>query len=122
MRAALTLAHDATMMNGSQRSSGAGFAVLLIGTLALFPALETDAAERPAVDSAHRWRDPCPAADTVPICATDLRLDTASSGSDGTKVVVRAAPTKRDTAIDWVDSIGTGCRRVPWQEIVACPD
>jgi hypothetical protein len=125
--------------------TGTAIAAVVAGTVALFPALEAGAAGRLAVaHSVHRWRDPCPAVDGEPICNTEWRLDDSSSGSAGTKVVVRTAPTEIppleratppniydpdygpvahvDDTTDWIDGIGTDCRRVPWPEIVACPE
>jgi hypothetical protein len=99
----------------TQHKFGAGITALAVGTVVIFPAVETAA----AVHRAHRWRDPCPAVDDVPICGVDWQLTTPLSGSDGTKVVALPTPTETSTAS--IDSIGLGCRGVPWLEVVSCP-
>jgi hypothetical protein len=138
-------------MTTTHHKIGTVIAALVTGTLAIFPALETNAANRPTpahnrtprpavVHSSHLWQDPCPAVDTVPICDIAGSLD--RSGSDGSKVAIRPAPAEANTVwigdakdhpgygpvnpaattSDWVDSIGLDCRRVPWPQIVECPD
>jgi hypothetical protein len=89
-------------------------------------------------DSPQRW-DPCPAADTVPVC--EIVRTPGRSGSDGSEVAVRPAPADRsavwtgdakdhpgygpvnppDIHTEWVGSVGVGCRRVPWPQVIACP-
>ena len=80
--------------------------------------------------SPQRW-DSCPAIDTVPLC--EIVRPPGRSGAAGSNVAyvpVDADATTDATGsaneagrvTDWVESIGIGCRRVPWTEIVACPD
>ena len=119
-------------MNTNHKIIGSALAVLAAST-AMIATSTTVGAHSP-----QRW-DICPAADTVPLC--EIVRPSNPSGSAGSKVAalrpvdgtaVWTGDTKdhpgygpvnpADNATDWVDSIGVGCRRVPWPQLVACPE
>lgn len=111
-------------MNTKRTVIGSWIAALAVGS-AMTGTSATVGATGP-----QRW-DICPAIDTVPRCEIVWSAGrSGAAGSHVTYVPVDADATTDATGhadeagriTDWVDSIGIGCRRVPWSQIVACPD
>jgi hypothetical protein len=125
---------------------GTGIATLITGSLLILTPLDSVAANQLAPDGNKKPKPaivvelPCPAADTTPACEIVRRPH--NPRSDGSQDERRPIPadstdvrtgntkdhpgygpsTRQTTPTDWVDNIGIGCRRVPWPQIVACPD
>jgi hypothetical protein len=98
-------------MDINHRKIAAGIAALIVGTLAL----------NPAVDAYHSSL-PCPAADDVPVCEIlQDRSDSDGAGRAPSHPPLDTTDVGGGDAKD-IGPIGNSCLRVLRTRIVACPD